>query len=79
MIYYFGPAQMIDRKIELSLFEERKSKVIVQYKLEERMMGINRCRYTYTMGILDCPRPKVEPKKKKPKAASAIVQKPLAG
>lgn len=76
MVYYFGPAEMIDRRMYISMYDEANSQRIVRYNLEDRIMSINQSRYTYTVGVLDCPRPIVHLKKRKLAQAVAPVAPP---
>lgn len=67
MVYYFGPAEMRDRKLCVPMIDEPNNNKLIKYGLEDRIMGINESRYVYTVGVLDCPRQIVEVKPRKPK------------
>lgn len=67
MIYYFGPAVMHKRMIEIDLVEEKGSKKMVRYKLQTRVQFINKGRFIYIVGLLDCPRPLIKEIKSKKK------------
>ena len=78
MVYYFGLAEMIERRVVIQLYDEPNSNRIVRYSLEDRIMSINQSRFIYTIGVLDCPRPIVHLQKRKPTPAAVAVpaQKP---
>lgn len=76
MVYFFGPAELIDRKIQIKVPDENRSTNIVRYKLEERTMSFNNSRFIYTVSVFDCPRPIVELKKRKP---APVITQPVSG
>lgn len=76
MVYYFGPAEMIDRKIHIKVPDVNRSSNIVRYKIEERAMSFNNSRFIYTVSVFDCPRPIVELKQRKP---APVINPPVGG